>query len=92
MPARPVLASPRHGFARRPPALRWAAVDSGVIAKAKALAAARRSLPLPTPPGFRETLGDAARRFPGVPVAAEIAQALLQALSMPPQASLAALT
>ena len=77
--------------AGRADALRWAVVDSGILDRARALAKARTALALPTPPAFRDAIGDAARLFPGQPVAAEIAQAALQALSLQPHHSLAML-
>lgn len=71
--------------ARRSEALRWAVEDSQLIEKAKSLAEARRAMALPTPASFREAAAGA------VGVAAEIAQAVLQALSLRPPESLAAL-
>lgn len=65
----------------RAEALRWAALDSGLIASARAVASARRALPLPTPPIFQGAVGEAMRRFPGQSVAPEVTQAILQSLS-----------
>lgn len=75
--AGPVVAHNR----ARVDALRWAAIDSGLIDKARALATARRTMPLPTPAAFRDAVGEAMRRFPGQSVAAEVSQAVLQSLS-----------
>jgi len=71
--------------------LRWAAIDSGLLAKARSLSLARRAIPLATPTSFREAIAEAARRFPGQPVAAEVAQAILESLDqgLGPNASLA---
>jgi SAM-dependent methyltransferase len=78
---------------RRAAALRWAAIDSGLLDKARAVATARRTLPLPTPATFAEAVGEAARRFGQDSVAGEIAQAVLQSLGagFGPQNSLAAI-
>ena len=76
---------------RRAAALRWAVVDSELLAKARSVATARRALPLPTPPSFAEAAREAATRFPRASVAAEIAQAVMQSLGFAPQDSLAAL-
>jgi hypothetical protein len=65
---------------RRAAALRWAAIDSGLLNKARTVASARRTLPLPTPASFAEAGGEAARRFGQSSVAGEIAQAVMQSL------------
>jgi hypothetical protein len=71
-------------------ALRWAGIESGLIDKARGVAAARKTLPLPTPANFREAVAEAMRRFPGQSVGAELAQAVLQSLGpgLSPPASL----
>ena len=76
--------------AARSEALRWAGIDSGLIDKARTLAAARRTLALPTPDKFRGAVAEAMQRFPGQSVGAEVAQAILQSLGpgLSPQASL----
>ena len=78
---------------RRAAALRWAAIDSGLLDKARTVAAARRTLPLPTPASFVEAVGEAAGRFGQGSVAGEIAQAVMQSLGpgISPQDSLASL-
>lgn len=78
---------------RRAAALRWAAMESGLLDKARTVATARRTLPLPTPASFAEAVGEAAGRFGRDSVAAEIAQAVMQSLGpgLGPQESLAAL-
>jgi len=85
--AGPVVA---HNQARAA-ALRWAASGSGLLAKARSLSLARRTMPLATPASFREAVAEAARQFPGQPVAIEVAQATLQSLDprLGPDASLA---
>lgn len=69
----------RHNRARAS-ALRWAVVESGQFAKARSLAESRRLLTLATPPAFNAAVTDAAQRFPGQSVAAEVMQALVQSL------------
>jgi hypothetical protein len=73
--------------------LHWALLGSGLIEKGRSLANARRAVPLPTPPSFRDAVGEAARSFPGQGVASEIAQAVIQSLGpgLNPRSSLAAL-
>ena len=85
----PVVAHNR----RRAEALRWAVAESGLIERAQSLAAARRTLPLPTPQSFTEAVREAAARFGQDGVAAEIAQAVAQSLGpgVSPADSLAAL-
>lgn len=68
-----------HNAARRQ-ALHWAVMESGVLSRAKAVLAARRSVPFPIPDAFRTAPGDANRRYPGQTVAAEVMQGILQAL------------
>ncbi|MDP8993778.1 MAG: class I SAM-dependent methyltransferase [Pseudomonadota bacterium] len=79
-----------HNLPRRE-ALVWA-LEGGWLAKARALAAARRGAPLPTPPAFRTAAEEAQRRFPRQSVAAEFLQAVAQTLEMgrtkPPHESL----
>lgn len=75
----------------RAEALLWAIQGSGLFDRARALASARRTLPLPTPPSFRQAVADAAQRFSRGSVATEIAQAVLQSLALPPHDSLAAI-
>lgn len=65
----------------RSSALRWAGIESGLIDMARKVATARQSLPLPTPPNFREAVAEAKQRFPGQSVGAEVAQAVLQSLA-----------
>lgn len=73
----PILA---HNLSRRE-ALQWA-LGTGLLEKGRALAAARQTMALPTPPAFHSAPQDAARKFPNQPVAAEFLQALLQTLEM----------
>ena len=84
--ASPVVA---HNAARSG-ALRWAGIESGLIDHARIVATARRTMPLPTPPRFREAVAEAMQRFPGQSVGAEVAQAVLQSLGpgLSPSASL----
>jgi SAM-dependent methyltransferase len=70
-------------------ALRWAGMESGLIDKARAVANARRTMPLPTPPSFGAAVTAARQRFPGQSVAAEFAQAVLQSLAPGPAPSAA---
>ena len=70
-----------HNLPRRE-ALRWALDESGYLAKARALVAARRMAPLPTPPSFRSAPDEARRLFSGQSVAAEFLQAVLQTLEL----------
>lgn len=64
-------------------ALRWAAGDSGLLARARALVRGRAVAPLPTPASFRQAALEARQRFPGQSVAEEFALAILQALDSP---------
>lgn len=73
----PILA---HNVSRRE-ALRWA-LGSGWLDKGRALAAARKTTSLPTPPSFRSAPEEAKREFPQQPVAAEFLLALLQTLEL----------
>lgn len=68
--------------AGRAAALGWAARDSGLLARARAFAAARGTASMATPPSFRAAPGDAAVRFPGQSVAREFAAAILQTLDL----------
>lgn len=68
-----------HGRQRRE-AIDWAAFGSGGIERAQRLAAARAAVPLATPPAFAAAVAEARRRFPGQPVAAEIAGSILDLL------------
>jgi hypothetical protein len=70
-----------HNRARRS-GLGWAVVDSGLLARAEALARARLISPLPTPIHFREGPAEARRRFPGQSVAEEFATAILHTLEL----------
>lgn len=70
-----------HNLPRRD-ALGWALMKSGYLDAAKALAAARRLAALPTPPSFRAAPQEAARLYPGQPVAGEFLQAVLQTLEL----------
>ena len=67
-----------HNRARRE-ALLWAAGPKSGLAKARAFAAAAPGLPVP--PALRAGPAEARRRFPDRPIAAEIAEAVLQRLS-----------
>lgn len=62
--------------------LAWAARDSGLLPKARALVAARAVAPLPTPQLFKDAPAQARARFPGQAVAEEFAQAILQTLEL----------
>ncbi len=68
-----------HNGARRE-ALEWAIGEPGLLAKARAFAAARSLFPLPIPPAFRAAPAEAKVRFPTQDVAQEIAFAILQSL------------
>lgn len=70
-----------HNLARRA-ALHWARHESGALDRARALAAARRTARLPTPPSFRAAPDEALRRFGGQGAAAEFMAAILQTLDM----------
>ncbi len=84
----PILA---HNAPRRE-ALHWALDESGYLAKARALAAARASASIPTPAVFREAPSEARRLFSTEPVAAEFLAAILETLersrSRPPAEAL----
>ena len=71
-----------HGRQRRE-AIEWAAFASGGIERARRFAAGRASVALPTPPAFAEAVAEARRRYPGQPVAAEIAGSILDLLRRP---------
>ena len=77
----------------RTAALRWAAVDSGLLDRARTLAVTRQTLPISTPASFAEAVREAAAKFPQDSVAVEIAQAVMQSLGpgLSPGDSLAAL-
>lgn len=68
-----------HNLARRE-GLEWAVAGSGLLPRARALAAVRRSADLPTPASFRSAVEDARARFPAQTVAAEFATAILHTL------------
>ncbi len=74
----PILA---HNLPRRN-ALRWALAPGGYLEKARALATARRTAPLPTPQAFRDAPAEGQRLFPGQSVAAEFLAAILQTLEL----------
>lgn len=78
---------------RRAEVLRWAAVDSGHLARARALANARAVAHLPVPPALADSVREAAQRFPADPVAAEVLAGMLQCIDprLGPEQSLAAL-
>lgn len=80
-----------HNLPRRD-ALRWALSPGGYLAKARALATARRVTPLPTPRAFQAAPEEAQRLFPGQSVGAEFLTAIFQTLEMgrakPPKESL----
>lgn len=69
----------RHNLARLA-ALRWASLDSGLLAKARAFARSRQALALPTPAAFGEAIGEARQRFPEQSVAAEFLTGVVQVL------------
>lgn len=85
----PVVA---HNLARAE-AIRWAAIESGYLERARSLATARRTAMLPTPPIFGEALSQATQRFPRQDVAAVITRGIVQAVDprSPPEESLTAL-
>lgn len=58
----------------------WAARDSGLIDRARALAASRRVAPLPTPQSFADAVGEARSRFGTQSGAEELALAIYQTL------------
>jgi SAM-dependent methyltransferase len=66
--------------AARSKGLEWALAEGGLIEKARRLATARRTAPIPTPPLFDRAPAEAARLFPGQTAAVEIAVAVLQCL------------
>lgn len=76
----------RHNLARRE-ALRWAAHESGWVAKAINLARSRRAIALPVPPSFRAAAGEAAERYPTQSAAWEFLTGLAQVLELTPAAS-----
>lgn len=71
---------------RRSAALRWAAIDSGYLAKARSYSAARTIARLPVPADLLDAPREAARRYPPDPVAGEVLTAMLQAIDprLPP--------
>ena len=75
-----------HGTQRRA-AIRWAAFESGGIARARKLATARAAIALATPPAFAAAVGEARRLFPAQPVAAEIAGSILDLLQRPAESA-----
>lgn len=70
-----------HNRARRA-ALAWAIADSSLLEKARALAFARATMPIPTPPSFRHAVADARAMHPTQTVAAEFVMAIVQALEL----------
>lgn len=62
--------------------LGWAAMESGLLDRARALVRARSSVNLPTPPSFREATAEARRRFPRQTAGEEFAAAILQTLEL----------
>jgi len=68
-----------HNRGRRA-ALLWTLQPGGLLAKAKAFAAARATSALAVPPVFREAPLEARRRFPDQSVAPELAVAIVQRL------------
>lgn len=72
----PILA---HNIPRRE-ALKWASSRDNYLGKARALALARAQARLPTPDLFRHAPGEAQRRFPTEPVAAEFLAAIRETL------------
>ena len=72
--------------------LRWAASESKLLDKARAVVRARSNIALPTPDYFRAAPAEGRARFPGQGVAEEFAAAVLQTLelgrSWPPRESL----
>jgi SAM-dependent methyltransferase len=78
---------------RRAAALRWAAVDSGLLAQARNYAATRSIARLPIPAPLLDAPRQAARLYPADPVAGEVLTAMLQAMDprLPPAQSIAAL-
>ena len=78
---------------RRAAALRWASADSGYLAQARNYAAARSIARLSVPAPLLDAPREAARLYPGDPVAAEVLTAMLQSIDprLPPPHSLAAL-
>lgn len=73
----PILA---HNVSRRE-ALSWA-LGSGWLQKARAVAAARQTAGIPTPPAFLSAVEEARRDWPQQPVAAEFLAALHQTLEL----------
>jgi SAM-dependent methyltransferase len=63
-------------------ALRWASSESGVLAKARALARSRRFAALPTPPFFAQAAAQARSLFPAQPVAWEFLTGIARTLDM----------
>ena len=78
---------------RRAAALRWAAMDSGYLDKARAYANSRLVARLPVPAPLLASVREAASRFPADPVAAEVLTGMLQTIDprFPPAQSLQAL-
>lgn len=57
-------------------ALLWAVEENDFFSMAERVAEARSAARLPTPPGIPQAIGEARRRFPGEPVAADVLAAL----------------
>lgn len=68
-----------HSLARRE-ALKWAAFASGSLDRARALAAARRLVPVPISPLLFQTIQEARALFPTQPVAEEFVTAVVRVL------------
>lgn len=66
----------------RSEALRWSALESGLLEKAAALAEARKLIALPTPPFFYQAPMEARQRFPDQSVGEEFATAVLHTLEL----------
>ena len=85
----------RHNLARAE-GLKWASGPSGAISTARSLASARAIANVPTPPLFRELIGEARSRFGAGSGAEEFSLGLLQMLEgsrgAPPQAVLSAIS
>ncbi len=70
-----------HNLGRRA-ALRWAVLESGLLDRARKLAAARAAAALPTPASFPAAVAQARQLFPGQTAAAEFAAAVADTLDM----------
>lgn len=66
----------------RAEALRWSALESGLLEKAAAVANSRKLIALPTPRAFYEAPVDARHRFPSQSVGEEFATAVLHTLEL----------